>query len=75
LVVNLVWILWILCGYCGSDYSHEINVCFLSQILLWKGYIESIKLRNSCRIFGSLKERDHTEDSDRVVKMDHGDMG
>jgi hypothetical protein len=33
------------------------------------------KIRNACRIFGSLKERDHTEDSNMVVKMDHGDMG
>jgi hypothetical protein len=33
------------------------------------------KIRNACKIFGNLKERDHTEDSDRVVKMDHGDIG
>jgi len=33
------------------------------------------KIRNACKIFGSSKERDHTEDSGRVVKTDHGDIG
>jgi len=33
------------------------------------------KIRRACEIFGTLKERDHTEDSGRVVKMDHGDIG
>jgi len=31
-------------------------------------------IRNACKIFGSLKEKDHMEDSGRVVKMDHGNI-
>jgi hypothetical protein len=39
--VDVRW-LWILCGYCESDYSYEISVCFLSRILIWRRYIENI---------------------------------
>jgi hypothetical protein len=33
------------------------------------------KIRNACKMFGRLKGRSHRKDSDRVVKMDHGDIG
>jgi len=33
-----------LCEYCGSDYLYKINVCFLSQILILRRYIENITI-------------------------------